>query len=592
MTDNERFTFGISLSVLNNLGRNLYRSFVTVLGEAISNSWDADAKNVWIQVNKKENSFFIKDDGEGMSSKDFQHKFLRVGYSKRAGGKIETEEGRPFIGRKGIGKLALLSCAESISVISKTRAGDYIGGKINNSDLDQAIEDDLEPSNYPLSTYEISDFENLTEGHEKGTIIYFENLKDGIKRSIPYLRKIVALYFRFSLLDDQFNIFLNGEKISVEDIKDLARNTQFLWKINSYEDAFVEDQLTNILNKRTIVIEGTMNGFIASVERPSNLRIFGKQGEGQERVGVDLFVNGRLRERNILQHIPSSRLAENYIYGQIHYNELDDGRDRFTSSREGIIADDEKFQDLLNKINEIVVHDILEDWDKWRIAAKYEGDVENKRITRRERSSKSLYNAVSADFVSGSDEESEKEGDVKPTESTSKDKPTDAKDEKTTLSREKIDKWVDELSDDATYNFDSYAECFIAENLIRKYIDANGVKLTDEAERDIKKYKEKEEEHKRKGGLSIDIRREPDGLGYLSMDSLATLVDNNKRAPTEPSLYRSSLEYKPVRDALMHTALLTSEAKTNILSTRNNIKGRVRTLVEMVEESNGEGVES
>lgn len=40
------YTFNISLSILNHLGRNLYRSFITVLGEAISNSWDADAKSL------------------------------------------------------------------------------------------------------------------------------------------------------------------------------------------------------------------------------------------------------------------------------------------------------------------------------------------------------------------------------------------------------------------------------------------------------------------------------------------------------------------------------------------------------------------
>ena len=47
------FSFEISLSVLNHLGRNLYRSFMTVLGEAISNSWDADAENVWIYIDRE-----------------------------------------------------------------------------------------------------------------------------------------------------------------------------------------------------------------------------------------------------------------------------------------------------------------------------------------------------------------------------------------------------------------------------------------------------------------------------------------------------------------------------------------------------------
>ena len=101
----EHFSFEISLSILNHLGRNLYRSFMTVLGEAISNSWDADAENVWIFINKKNNSFIIKDDGDGMSADDFRNKFLKIGYSKRKEGSISSTKGRPFIGRKGIGKL-------------------------------------------------------------------------------------------------------------------------------------------------------------------------------------------------------------------------------------------------------------------------------------------------------------------------------------------------------------------------------------------------------------------------------------------------------------------------------------------------------
>src|SRR5690242_20578605 len=95
------FSFNISLSVLNHLGRNLYRSFITVLGEAISNSWDADAKNVWIYIDKSKNNFAIKDDGIGMTADDFQNKFLKIGYSKRHGGKSKSPKGRPFIGRKG-----------------------------------------------------------------------------------------------------------------------------------------------------------------------------------------------------------------------------------------------------------------------------------------------------------------------------------------------------------------------------------------------------------------------------------------------------------------------------------------------------------
>src|ERR1043166_8105741 len=143
--DDKKFTFEISLSVLNHLGRSLYRSFATVMGEAISNAWDADAKKVEIFIDKDDSSFLIRDDGVGMTADDFQNKFLKIGYSKRKGGHKLSSAGRPFVGRKGIGKLALLSCAETITVISKVSGGSWVGGVIDNSALDDAITEDLKP---------------------------------------------------------------------------------------------------------------------------------------------------------------------------------------------------------------------------------------------------------------------------------------------------------------------------------------------------------------------------------------------------------------------------------------------------------------
>src|SRR5690554_7042619 len=58
----QNFTFNISLSVLNHLGRNLYRNFITVIGEAISNSWDADANNVWIYIDRENDSFIRSEE--------------------------------------------------------------------------------------------------------------------------------------------------------------------------------------------------------------------------------------------------------------------------------------------------------------------------------------------------------------------------------------------------------------------------------------------------------------------------------------------------------------------------------------------------
>ena len=379
----DKFTFNISLSVLNHLGRNLYRSFITVLGEAISNSWDADAKNVWIYIDRDKNYLIIKDDGEGMSSDDFQHKFLKIGYSKRKSGVEKTISQRPFIGRKGIGKLALLSCAKRIHIISKTKSTDFVGGVIDNSELDSAIVNDLTPQEYPLENSDLSKFESLIENFENGTIIYFENMNDGISNRIEYIRKLIALFFRFSLIDNSFKIHLNDDPITLNELNDLSQSTQFVWQINSIDDPYLKEKIaaTNDHIKQYKKIESSfaISGFIASVVLPSQLKIRGTS----ETVTVDLYVNGRLREKDLLKHIPSTRLVESYLYGQIHFNSLDGDKDRFTSSREGVISDDPLFKSFLEELNSIV-QNLMKDWDDWRRKLNQDGDPEDTRITRKE----------------------------------------------------------------------------------------------------------------------------------------------------------------------------------------------------------------
>lgn len=555
MMANSDFTFEISLSVLDHLGRHLYRSFSTVLGEAISNAWDADAKEVRIYLDNDHKGFWIKDDGVGMDANDFQNKFLKIGYSKRKERKKSRERKRPFIGRKGIGKLAMLSCASRVSIISKKMDGDYVGGTIENSKLDEAITEDLTPSEYELGTIRQGEFKKYTKDHARGTIIRFQGTKDGVKRSFKFLSKTIALYFRFTLLDKEFKIYLDDELITHKHLDDLAKKTQYLWKIGRPEDPYIAGieklfaKSKDGHKKRSVTISGA-KGFIASVALPSQLKIM----TTEERIGVDLFVNGRLRERNILAHIPTSRIVENYLYGQIHFNSLDDATDRFTSSREGVVADDPKFQNILDKIRtELLV--IAEDWDRWRVADRESGDPENPRLSNKDRASRGLFNAVTEHY---------KKQKKKKTNSNSPGK---------------VDKWVNELSEDAVFNFESYAECFVSENLVRKYINDKKIILSTQAKAEATKWRDKSKESMKKGNISIAVRKDTNDVFFLSMDYLANLVDKEDKIK-EASLSRDAIEFKPMRDAVAHTALLTDPAKAKLTSVHENIKARVSTLLE------------
>ncbi|MCL4509675.1 MAG: ATP-binding protein [Bacteroidetes bacterium] len=522
----------------------MYRTFATVLGEAISNSWDANAHNVRIYIDRQLNSFFIKDDGDGMSKDDFQNKFLKIGYSKRKDENAVPPAGRSFIGRKGIGKLALLSCAEKISVISKTETSDYIGGVIDNSGLDDAIENDLTPDRYELGIWKMEMFERFTKDHNKGTIIYFESIKDTIKNSLTFLKKTIALYFRFSLLDSTFNIFVNDEKVAQSDLTDLGQKTEFLWNINGLDDPYIRDVLTKLKENKSLNVPNVnYKGFIASVEKPRDLKIMNIE----ERVGVDLFVNGRIRERDILRHIPSSRIVENYLYGQIHCDILDDDVDRFTSSREDIVADDPKFKEMLENLNSNVIRVVIEDWDTWRRKHRKPGDPDNLSISRKERRASELFNEVSEDFVI-------------PENSANK---------------QKVEAWVASLGNDAVHNFTSYAECFISENLMRKYIAEKSIALAP-VQTEIDEMKRREARNKADGNINIDLRQSNLDSSYLDMASLAKVSDN---PGVQNTLHNDAKQYRPIRDALMHTALLTQEAKEKLKTIRDNIKGRIRTLL-------------
>ena len=500
------FSFEISLSVLNHLGRNLYRNSITVLGEAISNSWDADASNVWITFSADNRSFTIIDDGIGMDADDFQKKFLKIGYTKRADGQMQTPGKRPFIGAKGIGKLALLSCAERITIFSKKKGKGYVGGTIVNSGLDKAITHDLTPDQYPLEAPDPKLLESLSKDHKSGTIIVFEDTKDQIRSSIDHIRKMLALYFRFSILDNNFSIHVNGEKVGLEDLVDLLDSTEFVWVINKYKDDF----LTALpqLKSKPIALPTSLRvrGFIATVEKPRNLKITGTN----ERATLDLFVNGRLREKNILRHIPTQRIIESYLYGQFHFDKMDKkGNDPFTSSREGIVEGDKDFAALLKYLKERALPKIFDTWDDLRLKRGEEGDDENSRKSKKQRKARDLYSIAS--------------GEYSPDASSTR--------------RDVVDGWLGELRDDAEFNIASYVDCFLSENLARRYIVERKLTLVPGVKSEADQWRDAEAKKKTKANLSYGIRKGDKDIDYLGMDALAVTVEGKKPAPASNLLH-------------------------------------------------------
>ncbi len=556
--EKEPYYFNISLSILNHLGRDLYRNFITVLGEAISNSWDAGAKNVWIAIDKENGCFSIKDDGHGMSETDFRKKFLNVGYSRREDDNARAPEGRPLIGGKGIGKLALLSCAQRIHIMSKTSDTEYIGAIIDNGELDIAIDNEnkAESKNYELAELNEEKFKDLKNEDKDahGTILYFENMNDGIINTIETLRKLIAMHFRFSLVDQSFSILVNDDdpnsedlkEVTYKDLKDISKKTEFLWTINEPNDPFLEI-LTQIKEPAHPMddINANIKGFIATVEKPSHLNIFG----ASEKTGVDVFVNGRLREANILKHAPafSTRIVASYLYGQIHLDILDDANsdnneDRFTTSREGIKPEDSLYKELLEIIKDDILSKISTQWDKWRLKHGKNGDPdETGNLSKHQRGLKTSKEARDNDFKKKIDS-------LKNVDNATK------------ISLKET------LHDLAYKNTQVYQDLFILENLLRKFLEKNCIHgifdfrrdtQTKDCLKNIKTIKGRREASEAGHALKNKIIKENHILNYLDILWLSMLVDKvskNKTGRYAPQTMEAHVkEILPIRNVVMHT---------------------------------------
>ena len=565
------FNFIIALSVLNHLGRKLYRSPITIIAEAISNSWDAEATNVWIYIEKDKDKIFIKDDGIGMDETDFQEKFLKVGYSKRGNdnSNIQSEnKKRPYIGRKGIGKLALLSCAEKITIISrKSEKQEYTGGVIDNKKLDQDIKDDVEATKSILGNFDLKDFSSYLKNHKKGTLIFLDKLDNGFNRSFETIRKIIAYYFRFSLIDKNFNIYVNDVKVTVDDLKDLKAKTQFVWTINGHSESYIKTKKDFRFFNNIDVSNKNIKGYLATTEKTKDLNIMNLS----ESVGVDLFVNGRLREKNIIRHIPrlTERIVTSYLYGQIHIDTMDAGNDedRFTSSREGVISGDEIFENLIKVLDEEIRPILLKEWDKQRRLTEMDGDIENNDISPRNRKIEEATNLAIKDYKTDDNA---------------------------------LNKWLKTTSEHAQFNFRAYQDCYMSENLLREFI-SNKKKVPDKCIKLSGKNTESCIDKSSKNGgksdenfcafckgkkritsfselkdfasLSIKIRKnEDDLLSYLDYVDLAKIIDNK-------SIKNDEKTYKPLRNSVMHAVLLTDEAEKRLSTIFDNIVASVKKIL-------------
>ena len=119
----EVIPINVAVSVLADISVGIYRTPANALKELISNAFDANATHVVISTGYPYfNPMTCRDNGDGMSSKEFRGIMKRIGGSvKRKNGKQYTNMGRPIIGKIGIGILAIAQICKNFTIISSQK---------------------------------------------------------------------------------------------------------------------------------------------------------------------------------------------------------------------------------------------------------------------------------------------------------------------------------------------------------------------------------------------------------------------------------------------------------------------------------------
>jgi hypothetical protein len=227
----------VSRKILADISSGIYRTPANALKEIVSNAFDAGANKVHITTNAPYfDVFTCEDDGEGMSAEEFAHIMRRIGSSNKRATTIERQNnGRPIIGKIGIGLLSVAQICNKFTVISKKEgSASYFEATI---DLRQF--DDIEKEkgykkgegNISLGKYQIEDDLIDEIGAERHyTKIIMEDLKEGFYKKLR--EKESKSEFKIIQKAEESKSFIDfTESIRTQKFNEISQYDQLIYEL-------------------------------------------------------------------------------------------------------------------------------------------------------------------------------------------------------------------------------------------------------------------------------------------------------------------------------------------------------------------------
>lgn len=109
------------------LGRQQIAGIPTAISELFKNAHDAYAHFADVDYFRANDVFVLRDDGMGMTEEDFLDRWLAIGTESKVAGiegqslppKPKGEKGRPMLGEKGIGRLAIAAIGPQVLILTR-----------------------------------------------------------------------------------------------------------------------------------------------------------------------------------------------------------------------------------------------------------------------------------------------------------------------------------------------------------------------------------------------------------------------------------------------------------------------------------------
>lgn len=337
-----KYKLTISRNTIDKLGVKLYDKASDVVSELISNSYDADAKEVRViiplgeflatkkneRIKSKDLKIIVKDDGHGFSASGANAYYLKIGNDRRndsTRGDKSPEYGRPVMGRKGIGKLAAFGICKTIEVLSASGKRDQEQYPVSHFILHyDDITKDTDQAYYPVRGEK-----DGTTSTTRGTTI---TLSDFLYKKIPeentFMRQIAR----------KFGIESTDFKIIVTDA--ITKETH---EVSELHIDLMDGTKIEIDNKPVPL--GTrclpVMGWIAYARDPY---------KNEEVAGVRIYARKKLaatsRDFGRKSGFTGEFTIRSYMVGKIHADWLDEKEDLIASDRQDILWSSEKGQAL------------------------------------------------------------------------------------------------------------------------------------------------------------------------------------------------------------------------------------------------------